>query len=180
MSSRSTLGDTKRLNSLTDLDFNYNELYPQFKTLMKLASAVSGTQVSQLNLLDSITQWTVATNDTAASSISVEDCVCRYTVESGECLEIKDLSLDPRFAEKAYVSGSPNWKYYYGIPLETEKNTFVGTLCVLDRAERNLSSDQLEMLRLIADEITEKLLLIKKKRSLANENITGETKTDAD
>ncbi|HEY0899910.1 MAG: GAF domain-containing sensor histidine kinase [Daejeonella sp.] len=170
MSSRSTLGDTKRLNSLTDLDFNYNELYPQFKTLMKLASAVSGTQVSQLNLLDSITQWTVATNDTAASSISVEDCVCRFTVESGECLEIKDLSQDPRFAEKAYVIGSPNWKYYYGIPLETEKDTFVGTLCVLDRAERNLSSDQLEMLRLIADEITEKLLLIKKKTSLANEN----------
>ncbi|HCQ77248.1 MAG TPA: hypothetical protein DIV44_10610, partial [Leeuwenhoekiella sp.] len=49
-----------RIKSLADLDLDYQQLVQDFKLLSELAAKVTGTQLSEVNLIDAYTQWTVA------------------------------------------------------------------------------------------------------------------------
>ncbi len=71
--------------------------------------------------------------------------------------EVKDLTKDPRFNERFYVVGEPHLKYYYGVTLKSSTGNNIGALCVLDQQERQISPEKAEMLKIIADEIVDRL-----------------------
>lgn len=86
-----------------------------------------------------------------------EDTVCQYTIMGDEPLEIEDLRDDIRFSKRDYVINEPNLRYYYGIPLKSEEGNNIGALCVLDENRKHLTPEKVEMLKIIADEIVDRL-----------------------
>jgi signal transduction histidine kinase len=119
-----------------------------------------------VNLIDSYTQWTVANHGLEIDQMDREDSVCQYTIIQPEELEVPDLSADDRFKDKFYVTGNPALRYYYGVPLRASDGIHLGALCVLDTKTRQLTPEKVEMLKIIADEIVNRLKALQVVESL--------------
>ncbi|CRK20611.1 hypothetical protein BN1723_000423 [Verticillium longisporum] len=60
---------------------------------------------------------------------------------------IPDLSVDPRFHERPFVSGTPSHKYYAGVPLRSARGINIGVLCVFGpEARHSLTDEQVEFM----------------------------------
>ncbi|MGV3603879.1 MAG: GAF domain-containing sensor histidine kinase [Dyadobacter fermentans] len=146
-----------RLLSLAELDIDYSDYQVTFQDLAKLAAKVTGTRISLVNLIDSLTQWTISNYGLDIEQMLREDSVCQYTIMETDHFEVGDLSVDERFKDKFYVTGDPNVRYYYGIPLKTTEGLHIGALCVLDQERKTLEPEKIELLKIIADEIVSRL-----------------------
>lgn len=150
-----------RLLSLSGFDLDYAEHKDSFKDLAKLAAKVAGTEISLVNLIDSFTQWSISSHGLEVEQLPREDSVCQYTIVNGEYFEVEDLQKDERFKNKFYVTDEPKLRYYYGIPLKTSDDHNIGALCVLDKNVKELTPEKVELLKIIADEIVNRLNDIK-------------------
>jgi signal transduction histidine kinase len=74
---------------------------------------------------------------------------------------VKSLSADERFKDKFYVVDNPNLEYYFGIPLATVDGYNLGALCVLDTTVKELSPEKIELLKIVAKEVVNRLTTIK-------------------
>ncbi|GMQ24376.1 hypothetical protein Aoki45_10580 [Algoriphagus sp. oki45] len=171
--------ELNRVLALSNLGIDYFEPNKGLDNLVEIAAKVSGMNVSMINLIDSYTQWTVASVGIDRGQMAKEDSVCQYTmdVDLGDNFEIKDLSRDNRFKDKNYVSGSLQLKYYWGIPLKTNEGFSIGALCVLDKETKELSPNQEELLRKIASQIVDRLRINRLILEL-NQKLVGSKKTN--
>ncbi len=153
--------ELERLISLSDFDLDYSDLSHNFEDLVQLAAKVSGTTISLVNLIDSYTQWSVSNYGLDIDQMPREDSVCQYAILENEHFEVEDLSSDERFSDKFYVNQPLNLRYYFGIPLKTKAGHKIGALCVLDKDLKKLTPEKIELLKLIANEIINRLNTIK-------------------
>lgn len=161
--------ETERLLSLASLDLDYTDLEEYFRDIVALTSKISGMDISLINLIDPFTQWTIARHGLELNSLPREESVCQYTILEDTHFEVSDLSVDERFQKRAYVSGSPNLRYYFGIPLTTEKGVNIGSLCVLDSELKAISPETIDLLKLLAQEVVNKLKSYNTIATLKNE-----------
>lgn len=153
--------EMERLMSLVELDVDYSDHQNSFKDLAKLAAKVTGTKISLVNLIDSLTQWTISNYGMDVEQMLREDSVCQYTIMETDHFEVDDLSSDERFKDKFYVTGVPNLRYYYGVPLKTINGHQIGALCVLDYEHKLLDPEKIELMKIIADEVVTRLQTLK-------------------
>ncbi|MBS7566898.1 GAF domain-containing sensor histidine kinase [Mucilaginibacter sp. Bleaf8] len=153
--------ELERLMALSDFDLDYSNIHNNFKDLSKLAAKVAGADISMVNLIDSFTQWTVSNYGLPLDQMPREDSVCQYTIVEQDSFEVIDLSADDRFKDKFYVTGQPELRYYFGIPLRVDGGHHIGALCVLDTQTRVLTPEKVELLKIIADEIINRLKALK-------------------
>jgi len=165
----------ERIISLADIDLDYSSHKESFKDLAKLAAKVAGTDISLVNLIDTFTQWTISNHGLSIDQMPREDSVCQYTIVSDDHFEVDDLSADTRFNDKFYVTDEPGLRYYYGVPLKTTDGYNLGALCVLDKQLKVLTPEKVELIKIIADEIVNRLNafkaidILKNKLAEANE-----------
>jgi signal transduction histidine kinase len=155
------INEADRVWALTEFDIDYSDTASLLKDLVELAAKIAGTKISLVNLIDTYTQWTVANFGLPIEQMSREDSVCQYTIINNESFEVKSLSSDDRFKDKFYVVDNPNLEYYFGIPLSTVEGHNLGALCVLDTAAKDLSPEKVELLKIVAKEVVNRLTTIK-------------------
>lgn len=161
--------EIERIQELTDLDLDYSDLEKYFKDLNKLAAKITGASISFVNLIDSYTQWSISRTGIDLEQMPREESVCQFTITKNDDFEVFDLSKDPRFADKFYVSGNPNLRYYYGVPLKTKSGANIGALCVLDSSIKQIDQDKKELLKIIANEVVNRISFLKEKKDLVDE-----------
>ncbi len=165
-----------RLMTLSDLDLDYSAHADSFKDLTKLAAMVAGTEMSLINLIDSYTQWTISSHNLELEQMPREESVCQYVLMGDQDMEVADLSVDERFKDRPYVTGGPNIRYYYGVPLNVNNHN-IGALCVVDaHAAKQLNPEKIELLKIIAGEIINRLKYAKVIDDLRN-NLTEAKQT---
>jgi signal transduction histidine kinase len=150
-----------RIISLSDFDIDYTTHQDDFKDLAKLAAKVAGTEISLVNLIDTFTQWTISNHGLSIDQMPREESVCQYTITNDDHFEVPDLTNDNRFKDKFYVTDDPNLRYYYGVPLKTDEGYNLGALCVLDPNLKTLTPEKEELLKIIANEIVNRLKAFK-------------------
>lgn len=146
----------QRLLHLSSLDIDYSSLSESLKDLNRLAAKVAGTEISLINLIDAYTQWTVGSHGLDLQQMTREESVCQYTIMANQPFEIPDLSVDERFNDKFYVDDPLSLRYYFGLPL-MDNGLNIGALCVLDTGKKSLSPEKVELLKIIADEIVNRI-----------------------
>jgi signal transduction histidine kinase len=161
--------EMQRLLSLSALDLDYSDLSEKFKDLTMLAAKVAGTEISLINLIDSYTQWTVSRHGLELYQMPREDSVCQNTIMGEQPFEIGDLSLDKQFQDKFYVKGPLSLRYYFGIPLTDSEGNNIGALCVLDRSHKSLSPEKTELLKIIADQVMNRIQTYQAMRELQSQ-----------
>ncbi|WP_421806174.1 GAF domain-containing sensor histidine kinase [Flagellimonas sp.] len=147
----------RRIKRLSEFDLDYGNLHEEFKGLVELAAHVAGTEISLINLIDQHSQWSVSRHNLDVFQMDLEYSICQHTIQSDHLMEIPHLGRDERFSDRPFVKADDGFRYYLGIPLKVKTGENIGALCVMDYQEKSVSEEKKKLLRLIANEIVEKL-----------------------
>src|ERR1700736_1840836 len=143
--------EQSRLASLRALDVLDSAPEAQFNALARAAAFATSTPICLLSLIDTNRQWFKANIGLPGlSETSREAAFCAHTILQDDVLVVQDARNDPRFVDNPLVVGSPQSRFYAGSPVRLEDGSCVGSLCVIDRAPRKLSPEQLDILRQLA------------------------------
>ncbi|MBC8988157.1 GAF domain-containing sensor histidine kinase [Pedobacter sp. N36a] len=149
--------EMQRLLSLSELDLDYSEHSEEFKDLAMLAAKVAGTEISLINLIDSYTTWTIANHGLNIQQVPREESLCQHTIMGQPQFEVSDLSLDDRFKDKDFTRAPLSLRYYLGVPINGPEGHQIGSLCVVDTKPKHLSPEKIEMLKIIADQVINRI-----------------------
>ena len=119
----------------------------EFEAIVHAASVVCRVPISLISLIDERRQWFKARVGLPNVMETNRDIAfCAHTVLGDELFEVPDTLNDPRFIENPLVKGDPRIRFYAGAPLRLSSGERIGTLCVIDRTPRRLTSEQRETL----------------------------------
>lgn len=162
--------EAKRLRELYSLEILDTPPNEQLNNIVKLASQICGVPISLVSLVDNNRQWFKAREGLGAEETPREVAFCAHAIMGEELFIVNDARADIRFADNPLVLDDPNVIFYAGAPLDMGDGTNVGTLCVIDHEPRELSEQQQNQLKLLADQVV--FLLKHHKREIINEKIS--------
>lgn len=134
--------ETKRLAALRRyrvLDTASEQIFDDF---VELASYICETPIAIISLIDADRQWFKARIGLEGTETPREQAFCSYTILGDETMVVEDATADARFAQNPLVTSNPHIRFYAGAPLIDSEGNALGSLCVIDRKVRPLSTAQ--------------------------------------
>ena len=132
-----------------------------FDDITTVAAALCNVPIAVITLVDEHRQWfkaVVGLEGETETPRSVAFCA-HAILEPDHILEVPDALDDPRFARNPLVLGEPNIRFYAGAPLVSPDGQALGTLCVIDRVPRHLSTRERTALASLARQVVAQLEL---------------------
>jgi response regulator RpfG family c-di-GMP phosphodiesterase len=131
-----------RLRALAECNVLDTEREPVFDALVVAATRLCEVPIALVSLVDEQRQWFKARIGVDAQSTDRRPSFCSHAILSHEPMVVEDATKDGRFADNGLVTGPPHIRFYAGVPLELSSGERLGSLCVIDRRPRTLTSDQ--------------------------------------
>ena len=125
----------------------------EFDEIVRVVSALCGTPISVINLIDHDRQWFKAEVGLGLRETPLPASICAHAILQPDLFIVPDTLRDARFADNPLVTGNPHLRGYAGALLETPDGLPLGTICVLDYEPRELDENQKALLRLMAQQI---------------------------
>ena len=121
-----------------------------FDDITALVANVCQTPISFLSFVDRDRQWFKSNVGVPARETSRDIAFCAHAIMGDDLFVVPDTLADERFAKNPLVCNDPNIRFYAGMPLMTPEGHAIGTLCVIDRVPRELSQQQKDKMRALA------------------------------
>jgi phosphoribosyl 1,2-cyclic phosphodiesterase/DNA-binding response OmpR family regulator len=141
--------EEQRLATLHSLGILDTPEEQRFDRLTRLAAAILRVPVALVSLVDRERQWFKSAHGVEVRQTPRETSFCAHAVAARELLVVPDALADHRFADSPQVSGRTRVRFYAGCPLFVGQSC-VGTLCVWDVRPRQLSLEQVGLLKDVA------------------------------
>jgi len=166
-------GEAERLAALRKYEILDTDPEVGFDDLALLASHICATPMAAITLVDRDRQWFKARVGVAARETPRSISFCTHAIKQRGIFVVPDASKDERLRDNPQVTGEMHIRFYAGAPLITRDGYALGTLCVVDRHPRGLSSAQAEALAALRRQVEAQLELRRRLIELraANENI---------
>ena len=149
------------MDSLPEEDYDY---------LTGIAAQICDTPVALVTLLDGKRQWfkSIQGLDLEVAETPKEYSFCAHAIhQPQEIFVVEDSRKDERFYDNPLVTGAPNAVFYAGMPLVSDNNLPLGTLCVADnKPKQGLSEGQQKALKSLARQVMNLMNLRKKQNQL--------------
>ena len=168
------------LSSVTDVDPEHARLAvlhgyrvidtppeSRFDEIVQQAATACHTSVAGLAFVDEKRCWFKARIGIERTELARDLSFSNHAFRSGGIFVVQDARLDPRFNQLPIVI-QEGLVFFAGIPLITPSGYSLGTLCVLDRTPRELSTTQIATLELLASQTMDRLEQRRKELSAAS------------
>jgi class 3 adenylate cyclase len=126
-----------------------------FNEIGELAAQICGCNVSYVSFIQEERFWFKAKYGLAADFTGCprELAFCSITVCGSELVISPNLLEDPRYRDFPFVVNEPHMRFYCAMPLITPEGYALGTICVMDFVPRDLTIEQKEALRRLAQQL---------------------------
>lgn len=151
--------ENRRVAALRAYDILDTPREDEFDEVVRVVSAICGTPISVINLIDSERQWFKAEVGLGVRETPLPASICAHAILQPDLFIVPDTLEDKRFSDNPLVTGDPRLRFYAGALLETPEGLPLGTICVLDYKPRELDDNQKALLRLTARQIMKMLEL---------------------
>ena len=152
-----SLDEPERQELLKSLDILDTAPEPVFDQITRLTARLLDVPIAVFSLVDKDRQWFKSRIGLDVQQTSREVAFCAHAILQSAPLVVPDAAADPRFEDNALVNGDPNIRFYAGVPIRSAGGHALGTLCAIDSKPRQLSVDDLQTLRDLADIITKEM-----------------------
>ncbi len=142
----------------------------RFDRLTRLARRVFSVPIALVSLVDENRQWFKSCQGLNVRETPRNISFCGHTILGEEVMVVPDAKADPNFADNPLVTETPNIRFYAGYPLKVADGYRLGTLCIIDNKPRQLSDEDLSLLRDLGRIVEEELLAL---QLVATDELTG-------
>jgi GAF domain-containing protein len=149
--------EAKRIQILWQYDVLDTLPEKVFDELTELATLICEAPIALISLVDEDRQWFKSKVGVTVKETSRDVSLCAHAILQKDILIVPDATKDKRFKNNPLVTGAPKIRFYAGVPLRAPGGAALGTLCVIDRKPRTLTTNQLAALRLLARNIMTQL-----------------------
>jgi PAS domain S-box-containing protein len=167
--------ESARLATLLSFDILDTPAEAEFDDLTRLASQICETPIALISLIDADRQWFKSRVGLDATQTLRELAFCSHAILGNDVMEVRNATVDPRFADNPLVIGEPGIRFYAGMPLTASDGHNMGTLCVIDRVPHTLSPMQFGALRTLGKQVVRHMELRIASRRLAHESAFRQT-----
>lgn len=169
--------DAARVAALEKYAILDTEPEQAFDDLTLLASYVCKTPIALISLVDEDRQWFKSKVGLSVSETPREIAFCSTAIQQSDVMIVPDTLLDDRFRNNPLVVSDPRIRFYAGAPLINEEGYALGTLCVVDRAPRELVPEQKEALQALSRLVLAQLEF-RRNLALLKEALTDRTQAE--
>ncbi len=133
---------------------------PALDELTELSAVLGGADYAYMGWMDFDRLWFKSRHGFQAAEQPRASTACRWVVEMGRPLLIRDAGQDPRFPPHGIeLVGAKPCRSYVGTPLITGAQQIMGTLAILSREPNRFSEEHLSLLEIVGRQATTRLEL---------------------
>ncbi len=160
--------ESARLKALRRYAVLDTEPEASFDDFTLLASLICDVPIALVSLIDAERQWFKSKVGLEVDETDRDLAFCAHAIMDTDTLTVPDALQDRRFAQNPLVTSQPNIRFYAGAPLVNPDGYSLGTLCVIDRTPRELSTEEQQGLEALARRVVAQLELRRMSAELAD------------
>jgi PAS domain S-box-containing protein len=172
--------EIRRLKALRALNILDSAPEKDYDDIVLIASQICGTPASVISLIDEDQIWFKAKIGIGKDHHPCDRDIsfCSHTILENDSFIVNNALNDRRFCDHPMVTGDLKIRFYAGVPLQSPDGYPVGSLCVFDSVEREISTLQLEALKALSRQVTKLLSVRVQNESLKSlQELAGFRKT---
>lgn len=136
------------LRSLNILDTPRDARYDRYT---ETSARTFDTPIAVISLVDRYRQWFKSAAGLLETETPRNISFCGHAILGDGVFEVQNARRDPRFSDNPLVVREPHIQFYAGAPLTTPDGYKLGTLCIIDRVPRKLSTEEKSLLKNLAN-----------------------------
>ena len=129
------------INELGLVSIDYERAYDDVVALTRMAT---GLPISAFSVIDRDRQFFKASQGLDVRETPRDVAFCAWAIvqdDLSDILVVEDPQSHPHFEDNELVTGEFGLRFYAGIPIRAPNNLPVGTLCVIDKEQREFTPE---------------------------------------
>ena len=153
------LNEQKRVETLKR--YNILDTPPDgaFDRITKLAATIFKVPIAIISLVDTDRIWFKSHYGLSINQIDRDPGLCASAILSGDVYVVADARNDPRTLTNPLVAGEFGLQFYAAMPLQTDEQHNLGTLCIIDKKPRTLTDEEKDILKQLAQIVMDEMEL---------------------
>jgi len=142
-----------------------------FDKITHLAAKLLNVPIALVSLVDTDRIWFKSRFGLDITQIPHDPGLCASAILSDEIYLVEDARKDPRTLANPLVAGEFGLQFYAAVPLKMKEGHNLGTLCILDKAPRQLTEAEIETLQDLAEIVIAQMeLRLEARTAIFNQN----------